>query len=141
MAQLRVGRDIDRAQTRPNTVRGDKAQSSRGVHGDIRSRGIKAVAPTVRSGHVRLGDEAWHGVIVLKFVHARFVLERPDLAVYLRELSPALFRQAGPDEVQRLSKSRAIVDCIASFTDAQAVSLNALPTGTADNLWEAGRGL
>lgn len=142
--------------------------------------------PTVRSGHVRLGDEAWHDVIVLKFVHARFVLERPDLAVYqrgqtriirslaegfhtwlddpddagraprrlldsveaateeyrhLRELSPELFRQAGPDEVQRLGKSRAIVDYIASFTDAQAVSLNALLTGTADNLWEAGRGL
>ncbi|PJJ42958.1 dGTPase [Glutamicibacter mysorens] len=142
--------------------------------------------PTVRSGHVRLGDEAWHDVIVLKFVHARFVLERPDLAVYqrgqtriirslaegfhtwlndpddagraprrlldsveaateeyrnLRELSPELFRQAGPDEVQRLGQSRAIVDYIASFTDAQAVSLNALLTGTADNLWEAGRGL
>ncbi|QIV87708.1 deoxyguanosinetriphosphate triphosphohydrolase family protein [Glutamicibacter mishrai] len=142
--------------------------------------------PTVRSGHVRLGDEAWHDVIVLKFVHSRFVLERPDLAVYqrgqtriirslaegfhgwlndpddagraprrlldsveattqeyrnLRELSPELFRQAGPDEVQRLGQSRAIVDYIASFTDAQAVSLNALLTGTADNLWEAGRGL
>lgn len=40
--------------------------------------------PTVRSGHVRLGDEAWHDVIVLKFVHSRFVLERPDLAVYQR---------------------------------------------------------
>ncbi|MFD1377569.1 deoxyguanosinetriphosphate triphosphohydrolase family protein [Micrococcus antarcticus] len=142
--------------------------------------------PTVRSGHVRLGSEAWHDVIVLKFVHSRFVLERPDLAVYqrgqtriirslaegfhnwlndpddagraprrlldsveaatqeyrnLRELSPELFRQAGPDEVQRLGQSRAIVDYIASFTDAQAVSLNALLTGTADNLWEAGRGL
>lgn len=142
--------------------------------------------PTVRSGHVRLGDAAWHDVIVLKFVHSRFVLERPDLAVYqrgqtriirslaegfhgwlndpddagraprrlldsveatteeyrqLREGSPHLFLQAGPDEVQRLGQARAIVDYIASFTDAQAVSLNALLTGTADNLWEAGRGL
>lgn len=142
--------------------------------------------PTIRSGHVRLGDEAWHDVIVLKFVHSRFVLERPDLAVYqrgqtriirslaegfhtwlndaqdagraprrlldsveatteeyqqLRKRSPEHFRQAGPNEVERLGQARAIVDYIASFTDAQAVSVNALLTGTADNLWEAGRGL
>ncbi|GAA1412592.1 dGTPase [Glutamicibacter uratoxydans] len=142
--------------------------------------------PTIRSGHVRLGDAAWHDVIVLKFVHARFVLERPDLAVYqrgqtriirslaegfhnwlndvqdagraprrlldsveatteeykqLKERSPEHFRQASPHEVQRLGQARAIVDYIASFTDAQAVSLNALLTGTSDNLWEAGRGL
>lgn len=142
--------------------------------------------PTVRSGHVRLGDEAWHDVNVLKFVHARFVLERADLAVYqrgqtriirslaegfhtwlndaedasraprrlldsveattaeyrqLRESNPGLFLHAGPNEVQRLGQARAIVDYIASFTDAQAVSLNALLTGTSDNLWEAGRGL
>ena len=59
----------------------------------------------------------------------------------LRENTPHLFLQAGPDEVQRLGQARAIVDYIASFTDAQAVSLNALLTGTSDNLWEAGRGL
>lgn len=59
----------------------------------------------------------------------------------LRAHSPELFLQAGPNEVQRLGQARAIVDYIASFTDAQAVSLNALLAGTADNLWEAGRGL
>ncbi|GAB3618048.1 dNTP triphosphohydrolase [Okibacterium endophyticum] len=40
--------------------------------------------PDVRSGHVRLTQEAWHDVVVLKFVHTRFVLDRPDLAVYQR---------------------------------------------------------
>lgn len=36
--------------------------------------------PHVRSGHVRLNTQAWHEVMVLKFVHAHFVLERPELA-------------------------------------------------------------
>lgn len=35
--------------------------------------------PHVRSGHVRLDRQAWHEVMVLKFIHAHFVLERPDL--------------------------------------------------------------
>ncbi|WP_053387897.1 deoxyguanosinetriphosphate triphosphohydrolase family protein [Leucobacter japonicus] len=35
--------------------------------------------PHVRSGHVRLNTQAWHEVMVLKFVHAHFVLERPEL--------------------------------------------------------------
>jgi dGTPase len=142
--------------------------------------------PNVRSGHIRLSDEAWHDVVVLKFVHARFVLDRSDLAVYqrgqtriirslaegfntwlndpedagraprrlldsveatteeyrqLRESTPELFSQSGPHEIQRLGQARAIVDYIASFTDAQAVSLNSLLTGTSDNLWEAGGGV
>ena len=29
--------------------------------------------PHIRSGHVRLSQEAWHDVVVLKFVHSRFV--------------------------------------------------------------------
>jgi dGTPase len=40
--------------------------------------------PHVRSAHVRLDQQAWHDVVVLKFVHTRFVLERPDLATYQR---------------------------------------------------------
>ncbi|RGE19863.1 deoxyguanosinetriphosphate triphosphohydrolase family protein [Leucobacter sp. wl10] len=35
--------------------------------------------PNVRGGHVRLDRQAWHEVAVLKFVHAHFVLERPEL--------------------------------------------------------------
>ena len=142
--------------------------------------------PHVRSGHLRLGDAAWHDVMVLKFVHARFVLDRSDLAVYqrgqtriisslaeglrewlndpldaaraprrlrdsvqeateeyraLRERDPQRFGPAGHGEVQRLGQARAIVDYIASFTDAQAVSVNALLTGATDGNWELGRGL
>ncbi|MGQ0838559.1 deoxyguanosinetriphosphate triphosphohydrolase family protein [Actinokineospora sp.] len=40
--------------------------------------------PPTRSGHVLLGREQWHEVQVLKFVHRRFVLLRPDLALYQR---------------------------------------------------------
>lgn len=36
--------------------------------------------PHLRGGHVRLNQQAWHEVAVLKFVHAAFVLESPDLA-------------------------------------------------------------
>jgi dGTPase len=146
--------------------------------------------PDVRSGHVRLSGEAWHDVAVLKFVHTRFVLDRPDLAVFqrgqarviealadgfhgwldddadagraprrlldsaeaaideyraLRDEAPELLEQAGvaPDEheLERLGRARAVVDYIASFTDAQAMSVAALVSGTADSLWESGRSL
>ncbi|GAA5517821.1 deoxyguanosinetriphosphate triphosphohydrolase-like protein [Demequina sediminis] len=40
--------------------------------------------PHVRSGHVSLDTAAWHDVAVLKFLQERFVLHRPDLAVYQR---------------------------------------------------------
>ncbi|GAA4246575.1 deoxyguanosinetriphosphate triphosphohydrolase family protein [Dactylosporangium darangshiense] len=40
--------------------------------------------PPVRSGHVLLARAQWHEVQVLKFIHHRFVLERPDLALHQR---------------------------------------------------------
>lgn len=40
--------------------------------------------PSVRSGFVRLSQQSWHDVNVLKFVHSRFVLDRPDLATVQR---------------------------------------------------------
>jgi dGTPase len=40
--------------------------------------------PTPRSGHVVLAVPQWHEVQVLKFVHRRFVLLRPDLALHQR---------------------------------------------------------
>ncbi|GLZ33577.1 dGTPase [Lentzea sp. NBRC 105346] len=40
--------------------------------------------PTPRSGHVVLAVPQWHEVQVLKFVHQRFVLLRPDLALHQR---------------------------------------------------------
>ncbi|MGO2658410.1 deoxyguanosinetriphosphate triphosphohydrolase family protein [Mycetocola reblochoni] len=41
-------------------------------------------SPNVRSGVVRLSQQSWHDVNVLKFVHTRFVLDRPDLATVQR---------------------------------------------------------
>jgi dGTPase len=40
--------------------------------------------PPIRSGHVLLAPAQWHEVQVLKWVHHRFVLERPDLALHQR---------------------------------------------------------
>ena len=40
--------------------------------------------PPTRSGHVVLDARQWHEVQVLKFVHRRFVLLRPDLALHQR---------------------------------------------------------
>ncbi len=40
--------------------------------------------PPVRAGYVLLDRQAWHEVTVLKFVHQRFVLDRPDLALFQR---------------------------------------------------------
>ncbi|MGH3587845.1 MAG: deoxyguanosinetriphosphate triphosphohydrolase family protein, partial [Pseudonocardia sp.] len=40
--------------------------------------------PPTRSGHVLLAPAQWHEVAVLKFVHRRFVLLRPDLALHQR---------------------------------------------------------
>ncbi|MDN6604495.1 MAG: phosphodiesterase, partial [Brevibacterium sp.] len=142
--------------------------------------------PHIRSGHVRLSDTAWHDVVVLKFVHSRFVLERSDLAVYQRgqtriiaslvegfhewlrdpdeattiprrlldsveaateeyqelyDRDPASLGEEGASAIVRLGRARAVVDYIASFTDAQAMSVNALITGSSEEPWEAGRGL
>ncbi|TNC23002.1 deoxyguanosinetriphosphate triphosphohydrolase family protein [Amycolatopsis alkalitolerans] len=41
-------------------------------------------SPTTRSGHVSLRAAQWHEVAVLKFVHRRFVLLRPELALHQR---------------------------------------------------------
>ncbi|MDQ3578767.1 MAG: dNTP triphosphohydrolase [Actinomycetota bacterium] len=47
--------------------------------------GVHVLAdPPTRSGHVLLARQQWHEVQVLKFVHRRFVLLRPDLALYQR---------------------------------------------------------
>ncbi|MFC5336952.1 deoxyguanosinetriphosphate triphosphohydrolase family protein [Leucobacter denitrificans] len=46
--------------------------------------------PHIRSGHVRLDRQAWHEVMVLKFVHAHFVLERPELALPQRGMAKVI---------------------------------------------------
>jgi dGTPase len=50
----------------------------------LRESVVVSARPPVRAGHVFLDRQAWHEVAVLKFVHQRFVLDRPDLAMYQR---------------------------------------------------------
>jgi dGTPase len=81
---------------------------------------IEVIAePTVRSGHVVLGAAQWHEVQVLKLVHRRFVLERPDLALHQRGQARAITTLVDallawltdPDETARLpQRLRDLVD-------------------------------
>ncbi len=81
---------------------------------------IEVVAnPSTRSGHVVLGTAQWHEVQVLKLVHRRFVLERPDLALHQRGQARALVSLVDallawltdPDESARLpQRLRDLVD-------------------------------
>ncbi|WP_345637938.1 deoxyguanosinetriphosphate triphosphohydrolase family protein [Rugosimonospora acidiphila] len=48
--------------------------------------------PNPRSGYVSLLPQAWHEVAILKFVHQRFVLQRPDLTLYQRGQARILTR-------------------------------------------------
>ena len=51
--------------------------------------------PPVRAGHVVLDRQGWHEVAVLKVVHQRFVLDRPDLAMFQRGQAQALTSLVG----------------------------------------------
>ncbi|MGF3056202.1 deoxyguanosinetriphosphate triphosphohydrolase family protein [Microbacterium sp. YY-01] len=142
--------------------------------------------PDDRSGHVSLNKQTWHEVAVLKFLHQRFILERPDLAVYQRGQasvlerlvdgitawlddpydarraprrlidlldlaaddyrrlaadSPELVEGKSSADLQRLARGRGIIDYVASLTDAQALSVDALLSGHTERLWDAGQGL
>ncbi|UWF76998.1 MULTISPECIES: deoxyguanosinetriphosphate triphosphohydrolase family protein [Microbacterium] len=142
--------------------------------------------PDIRSGHVSLSRQTWHEVAVLKFLHERFILERPDLTVYqrgqasvlerlvdgfaawlddprdarraprrlldlvelatddyrrLREDAPLLVASRSDADIEALGRGRGIIDYVASLTDAQALSLDALLTGRTERLWDAGQGL
>ena len=46
----------------------------------LRTSIVVEANPHIRGGHVNLERGAWHEVAVLKFIHAHFVLERPELA-------------------------------------------------------------
>ncbi len=142
--------------------------------------------PDIRSGHVSLSRQTWHEVAVLKFLHERFILERPDLAVYqrgqasvlerlvdgfiawlddprdarraprrlidlvelatddyhrLRKDAPELIESHTAAALDALGRGRGIIDYVASLTDAQAISLDALLAGRTERLWDAGQGL
>ncbi len=55
--------------------------------------------------------------------------------------NPGALGEEGAAGIVRRGRARAVVDYVASFTDAQAMSVNALITGASDEPWEAGRGL
>ena len=59
MSQLHIGREAGRPRTRPDTVRADKAYSSRAIRTHLRSRGIKAVIPESddQKGHRKVTGE------------------------------------------------------------------------------------
>lgn len=88
--------------------------------------------PTVRSGHVVLGPVQWHEVQVLKLVHRRFVLARPDLALHQRGQARLLATLVDalldwltdPDETARLpQRLRNLVD----LAEAELAAEPALP--------------
>ncbi len=84
-AVTRISRELgDDLLTRPydGGVEAERAVSAFTRHWIERLRSAVVVEehPHVRGGHVRLDQRAWHEVLVLKFVHARFVLDLPDIA-------------------------------------------------------------
>jgi dGTPase len=140
---------------------------------------VLLTAPPPRAAHVALGCPQWHEVAVLKFVHKRFVLERPDLALHQRGQArllaslvdamhewltdneeqtrlprrlhdlvglaydeyaglagsrPDLLQTTGATPLQ-LAYGRAVVDFVASLTDAQAASLLDALAGRTSVLW------
>lgn len=112
--------------------------------------------PSVRAGHVLLDRQAWHEVAVLKFVHQRFVLDRPDLALFQRgqaRLLVSLVRDLESWLEDPLDASRAprrLLDLVELATDSYrdlastAPEMIIGPTGepatSADDLARLGRG-
>jgi dGTPase len=58
----------------------------------LQSSVVPAPEGEVRAGLVTLDARAWHEVEILKFVHRRFILDRPDIVMYQRGLSRVLTR-------------------------------------------------
>ncbi len=112
--------------------------------------------PPVRAGHVLLDRQAWHEVTVLKFVHQRFVLERPDLALFQRgqaKLLTALVSDLESwlaDSTDAARAPRRLLDLVRLATDGYhelartAPELIVGPTGdpatSEDDLTRLGRG-
>ena len=106
--------------------------------------------PHVRSGPVRLGQQAWHEVAVLKFVHAHFVLERPELAGPQRGMARIVEELTlgfddwltDPDDADRAP--RRLLEWVAESTEATFALRDSRPElllgDTSDAaLWRQGR--
>ncbi|WP_281489021.1 deoxyguanosinetriphosphate triphosphohydrolase family protein [Ruicaihuangia caeni] len=93
--------------------------------------------PVSRSGPVSLDVQPWHEVEVLKFIHKRFVLSRPDLAIYQRGLGRVLVRSVNSlmawldDADDRERAPRRLRDLIALAHDGYR-ALDAERLATAD---------
>ena len=76
--------------------------------------------PPVRSAYVSLAAPAWHQVSVLKFVHAYFILDRPDLAMFQRGQSETLSQLVGgfdawlSDRTDAARAPRRLIDLVAT---------------------------
>ncbi len=101
--------------------------------------------PPVRSGHVVLGRQAWHEVAVLKFVHQRFVLDRPDLAMFQRGQAAALTTLVSnlelwlTDPIDAARAPRRLVDLVELATDGYRRVLREEPELLVDPTGEATR--
>lgn len=112
--------------------------------------------PHPRSSHVALNRQAWHEVAVLKFVHQRFVLDRPDLAGFQRGQAQLITTLVGAyeswlgDPVDAGRAPRRLVDLVelatAGYHEIARIRRALLvgPTGEitagADDLTRLGRG-
>ncbi len=112
--------------------------------------------PHQRSAYVSLSRQAWHEVAVLKFVHQRFVLDRPDLAMFQRGQAQLLstlvaaFESWLTDPADLSRAPRRLLDLVELATNGyrhiarQRPELLVGPTGErtsgADDLARLGRG-
>ncbi len=112
--------------------------------------------PGVRTGHVALDRQAWHEVAVLKFVHQRFVLDRPDLAMFQRgqaRLITSLVRDLESwleDSADAIRAPRRLIDLVQLATEGYfrlaqqrpelVIGPNGEPTSAADDLVQLGKG-
>ena len=79
--------------------------------------------PPVRGAYVTLSPAAWHQVAVLKFVHAYFILDRPDLAMYQRGQSETLSQLVAgfdawlSDRTDATRAPRRLIDLVETATE------------------------
>lgn len=111
---------------------------------------VVTAQPHVRSSHVHLAADAWHDVAVLKFLHERFVLHRPDLAVYQRGQARVIERlvdsfAAWLDDAHEVRRApRRLLDLVdVAMADYERVAAHAselLPTMNRDALRRLAQG-
>jgi dGTPase len=120
---------------------------------------VVSTDPPPRAGHVFLDRQGWHEVAVLKFVHQRFVLDRPDLAMFQRGQGQVMAALVGDldawlaDPVDAGRAPRRLIDLVELATDAYRrlaqtspellIDSVGDPAGSPDDLirWGRGRGI